>query len=78
MHFANGADALHVQVFDGVCSIHDAGHAPHAIQIRKALKETLTKAQVSQGEGPAEIKVRALGHDHLFFKPLRRRDLPLA
>jgi hypothetical protein len=39
MHYSRVDGQLAVQVFDGVCRSHDAGHAPHLVQIRKALKE---------------------------------------
>lgn len=39
MHYSRVDGQLAVQVFDGVCRSHEAGHAPHLIQIRKALEE---------------------------------------
>ena len=39
MHYSRVDGQLAVQAFDGVCRSHDAGHAPHFIQIRKALEE---------------------------------------
>lgn len=39
MHYSSVEGNLAVQVFDGVCRSHDAGHSPHLIQIRKALEE---------------------------------------
>lgn len=39
MHYSRVDGQLAVQAFDGVCRSHDAGHAPHLIQIRKALEE---------------------------------------
>jgi|LauGreDrversion4_2_1035121.scaffolds.fasta_scaffold47098_2 hypothetical protein len=67
MHFGKRSDGLHVQVFDGVCNSHEAGHAPHAIQIRKALEGNLTAALVVKGEGTSEIEVEALGERSFFF-----------
>lgn len=67
MHFAKRSDGLHVQVFDGVCNSHEAGHAPHAIQIRKALEGNLTAALLVTEEGTSTIEVRALGEKSLFF-----------
>ena len=61
MYFAKNDQGLHVQVFDGVCHSHEPGHAPHAIQVRKAIVELGTTALVHEIKKPASLHVDSGG-----------------
>lgn len=67
MHYTNIDGQLAVQAFDGVCVSHEQGHAPHIIQIRKALEGVRTSASVNPQIRSGEVSVTIEGKLRTIF-----------
>lgn len=63
MHYSHLDGQLAVQAFDGACYVSSLGHAPHLIQIRRALATAGEQFQILPEiqDGSISVKVNEVG-----------------
>ena len=67
MHFVKTSIGVAAQAFDGKCRSNERGHAPHAIQLRKAFELSRTPVGWIGADSASSLKLEVEGVIRYFY-----------